>query len=62
MQVAALRHRPESEDCYLVSQEDMKLRLHTGKDVKAVYVYYGDIYEPLTELKRAEMALAGHGR
>lgn len=62
MQVAALRHRPESEDCYLVSQEDMKLRLHTGKDVQAVYVYYGDIYEPLTELKKAEMALAGHGQ
>ena len=49
MQTAAVRHRPESEDCYLVTTETMKLRLHTGRDVKEVYVHYCDVHEPLTK-------------
>jgi cyclomaltodextrinase / maltogenic alpha-amylase / neopullulanase len=62
MQTAAVRHRPESEDCYLVTTETMKLRLHTGRDVKAVYVHYCDVHEPLTNLKKQAMDLAGHGQ
>ena len=62
MQTAAVRHRPESEDCYLVTTETMKLRLHTGRDVKEVYVHYCDVHEPLTNLKKQAMDLAGHGQ
>ncbi len=35
MQLAALRHRTESEDCTVIDHSHVKIRLHTAKnDVK----------------------------
>ena len=62
MQTAALRHRPESEDCFLINKEQMKVRLHTGKDVKEVRVYYADVHEPLEKKRELSLTLAGHGQ
>lgn len=62
MQTAALRHRPESEDCFLINKEQMKVRLHTGKDIKEVRVYYADVHEPLEKKRELSLTLAGHGQ
>ncbi|MCT7681120.1 MAG: alpha amylase N-terminal ig-like domain-containing protein, partial [Lactobacillus crispatus] len=32
MQEASLRHRPESEDCFLIDKNHLRLRFHTAKD------------------------------
>lgn len=42
---AALRHRPESEDCFLYDQEHLRLRFHSASgDIASVTVLYGDPY------------------
>ncbi|EFB61919.1 hypothetical protein HMPREF9209_1853 [Lactobacillus gasseri 224-1] len=32
MQLAALKHRTESEDCTVIDHSHVKIRLHTAKD------------------------------
>lgn len=45
MDLGALRHRPESEDCFLYTDGALVLRFHTAKDdVAAVKLIYGDPY------------------
>ncbi|MFD1392815.1 glycoside hydrolase family 13 protein [Lacticaseibacillus jixianensis] len=45
MNTAALRHRPESEDCYLYSEGLLSLHFHSAKDdVKKVTLLAGDPY------------------
>ncbi|WP_179395964.1 glycoside hydrolase family 13 protein [Lacticaseibacillus absianus] len=45
MNIAAMRHRPESEDCFLTPDQDLRLRLRTAKgDITAVSVICGDPY------------------
>ena len=72
MQLAALRHRPESEDCFLYTPDELRLRLHTAKaDVQAVTVLYGDPYvtapnpttgEPEFAYQEAAMIKTGTGQ
>ena len=39
MQLAALKHRTESEDCFVISQHHVRIRFHSAKnDVKKVIV------------------------
>ena len=41
MQLAALKHRTESEDCFVIDHSHVKIRLHTAKDdVEKVIVHY----------------------
>lgn len=48
MNTAALKHRPDSEDCYLLGPNQVEVRFHTAKgDVAQVNLLYGDPY--LTE-------------
>ena len=50
MNLAALLHRPESEDCFLYTDEAMRVRFHTARaDVAKVTVLYGDPYWQLPE-------------
>lgn len=50
MNIAALRHRPESEDCFLYDQDLLVLRLHTAKgDARRVSLIYGDPYMTVTD-------------
>jgi neopullulanase len=52
MQLAALRHRTESEDCTVIDHSHVKIRLHTAKDdVEKVIVHYTDNYLPPNKLK-----------
>lgn len=49
MNTAALKHRPDSEDCYLLGPNQVEVRFHTAKgDVVQVNLLYGDPY--LTEV------------
>ena len=51
MQLAALKHRTESEDCTVIDHSHVKIRLHTAKDdVKKVFVHYIDNYLPPVDL------------
>lgn len=45
MNLAALQHRPESEDCFLYTADELRVRLHVAvDDVAKVTVLYGDPY------------------
>lgn len=45
MNTAALKHRPDSEDCYLLGPNQVEVRFHTAKcDVAQVNLLYGDPY------------------
>lgn len=45
MNIAALKHRPDSEDCYLLGPNRVEVRFHTAKgDVAQVNLLYGDPY------------------
>lgn len=45
MNTAALKHRPDSEDCYLLGPNRVEVRFHTAKgDVAQVNLLYGDPY------------------
>ncbi len=45
MNLAAMSHRPESEDCFLYTNKKLRLRFHTAQnDVAKVVVLYGDPY------------------
>ena len=63
MQLAALRHRTESEDCTVIDHSHVKIRLHTAKnDVKKVIVHYIDNYLPPADAATLEMKKAGSGQ
>ena len=71
MNLAALLHRPESEDCFLYTDEAMRVRFHTARaDVAKVTVLYGDPYWQLPDAdgtnkliyQRRSMHLIGHGQ
>lgn len=50
MNIAAMGHRPESEDCFLYTDHELRLRFRTAKgDVAAVTVIYGDPYWSLPD-------------
>lgn len=56
MQLAALRHRSESEDAFLINKTQVKLRLHAAKDdVKQVIVHYVDNYLPTQNAEKTVM-------
>lgn len=63
MQLAALKHRTESEDCFVIDHSHVKIRLHTAKDdVEKVIVHYTDNYLPPEQAKELEMEKAGRGQ
>ena len=48
MQLAALRHRTESEDSFVVDPKHVRVRFHTANnDVEKVIDHYCDNYLPL---------------
>lgn len=62
MQLAALRHRSESEDCFILDENRVRVRFHTAKDdVKEIIVHYVDNYLPTTQTKSAKMEKVGIG-
>ena len=63
MQEASLRHRPESEDCFLIDKNHLRLRFHTAKDdVQKVIVHYLDRYYDLKTAQKQEMTKIGSGQ
>ncbi|KRL62160.1 glycoside hydrolase family 13 protein [Lactobacillus psittaci] len=63
MQEASLRHRPESEDCFVIDKNHLRLRFHTAKaDVKKVIVHYLDSYYDLKTAQKQEMTKIGSGQ
>ena len=63
MQLAALRHRTESEDSFVVDPSHVRVRFHSAKnDVKKVIVHYCDNYLPLEQAKTCEMEKIGVGQ
>ena len=63
MQEASLRHRPESEDCFLIDKNHLRLRFHTAKDdVQKVIVHYLDSYYDLKTAQKQEMTKIGSGQ
>lgn len=56
MQLAALRHRTESEDCFALDNKHVRVRVHTGKDdVAEIFAYYTDNYMPTESVKKIEL-------
>ena len=52
MQLAALKHRTESEDCFVIDHSHVKIRLYTAKDdVEKVIVHYTDNSLPPKQAK-----------
>ena len=63
MQLAALRHRTESEDSFVVDPKHVRVRFHTAKnDVEKVIVHYCDNYLPLKFAETTEMEKIGEGQ
>ena len=63
MQLAALKHRTESEDCFVIDHSHVKIRLYTAKDdVEKVIVHYTDNYLPPKQAKELEMEKIGSGQ
>ena len=63
MQLAALKHRTESEDCFVISQHHVRIRFHSAKnDVKKVIVHYTDNYLDTKTDKTVAMTKAGQGQ
>lgn len=62
MQVAALRHRSESEDCFVLDRNRVRVRFHTAKnDVEKIIVHYVDNYMPPLSAKQVEMEKISSG-
>lgn len=62
MQVAALGHRSESEDCFVLDRNRVRVRFHTAKnDVEKIIVHYVDNYMPPSSAKQVEMEKIGSG-
>lgn len=63
MQLAALHHRPESEDCFVIGPHHVRVRFHSAKnDVRQVIVHYTDNYLPPKMAKTAIMEKIGTGQ
>lgn len=63
MQLAALRHRTESEDCFALDNKHVRVRVHTGKDdVAEIFAYYTDNYMPTESVKKIELKKIGRGQ
>lgn len=63
MQLAALRHRPESEDCFVISPHHVRIRFHSAKgDVQKIIVHYLDNYLPPQEAHTLKMRKIGVGQ
>lgn len=63
MQLAALRHRTESEDCFVISPHHVRIRFHSAKDdVKKIIVHYIDNYLPPKDAAEIEMEKVGSGQ
>ncbi|RVU70245.1 MULTISPECIES: glycoside hydrolase family 13 protein [Lactobacillus] len=63
MQLAALRHRTESEDCFVVSPHHVRIRFHSAKgDVAKVIVHYTDNYMPTQSTATIAMEKIGEGQ
>ena len=55
MNLAALAHRPESEDSFLYTDKTLHLRFHTARqDVAKVTVLYGDPYWRIPDASGAD--------
>ena len=63
MQLAALKHRSESEDSFVIDPKHVRVRFHSAKgDVEKVIVHYCDNYLPLKYAKTIEMDKIGEGQ
>ena len=63
MQLAALRHQTESEDCFAIDRSHLRLRFHSAKnDVAKVIVHYTDNYLPTKTDETIEMKKIGVGQ
>lgn len=63
MQEAALRHRTESEDCFVIDSTHLQIRFHTAKnDVERVIVHFTDNYLPTETDQSIEMKKIGTGQ
>lgn len=63
MQLAALKHRTESEDSFVIDPKHVRVRFHSAKgDVEKVIVHYCDNYLPLKYAKTIEMDKIGEGQ
>ncbi|CCI84377.1 maltogenic amylase or neopullulanase [Lactobacillus pasteurii DSM 23907 = CRBIP 24.76] len=63
MQLAALRHRTESEDCFVVDHSHVRVRVHTAKgDIKEIIAHYTDNYlSPETD-QSIKLTKSGQGQ
>lgn len=62
MQLAALQHRSESEDCFVLDRNRVKVRFHSAKgDVEKIIVHYVDNYMPTTDADTVAMKKVGTG-
>lgn len=62
MQLAALKHRTESEDCFVISPHHVRVRFHTAKgDVKKVIAHYTDNYMATSTDKTVALEKVGEG-
>ncbi|WEV51034.1 glycoside hydrolase family 13 protein [Lactobacillus sp. ESL0731] len=63
MQLAALKHRTESEDCFVISPHHVRVRFHSAKDdVKQVIVHYTDNYLDTKTDRTIAMTKIGQGQ
>ncbi|WP_279083533.1 glycoside hydrolase family 13 protein [Lactobacillus apis] len=63
MQLAALKHRTESEDCFVIDSHHVKIRFHSAKnDVQKIIVHYTDNYLDTRTDKTIEMENCGQGQ
>ncbi len=44
MNLSAIRHRAAFNDCYALSDNEVVINIHTGKDITAVYIIHEDPY------------------
>lgn len=63
MQLAALTHRTESEDCFVISPHHVRIRFHSAKgDVEKIIVHYADNYSDTSTAKAIQMDKVGQGQ
>ncbi|CCI82057.1 glycoside hydrolase family 13 protein [Lactobacillus hominis] len=63
MQLAALRHQTESEDCFAIDHSHVRVRFHSAKDdVEKVIIHYTDNYMPTQSDESIEMKKVGVGQ
>lgn len=63
MQLAAIHHRTESEDCFVIDNEHVRIRVHTAKnDIKQIVAHYTDNYMPTESDRTVELTKIGEGQ